>query len=273
MIKLAIAAFLISTSSFGADCNNEFHRFWPFGKSLSRNDISVNIDALLTLRATCENIDSFTSANVKGKIKDKNLKMLEIDLKGKSQQDAAISLNGSIYVMGYELKNIDIERENFIELSETPHFDFDESVTIALPVGPVVLPVDMGYTGELATSIDANLNAWTNELNVSPKVVANLYVASVLDAYVAKAKFGGELLLANEEIEISSNAMLDLGGDTTSLLVNANARHELEALRGNVFISGKLKAKEEKDFHKEIINFKGFTHSKDFYSVDKTIEL
>ena len=273
MIKLAIAALLVSTGAFGGECKNEFHRFWPFDKNLARNDISIDVDALLTLRASCDQIDAFTSAEVKGKIKDNNLKMLEMDIKAKSNQNSAMSLNGSLYIMGYELKNMDIDQKNFIELSEAPYFDFDEAINISLPIGPVEIPIDMGYTGELAAKLNANLNAWTNELSAIPSVNANLYIASVLDVQVAEAKFGGNLLLANEEIELAANASLDMDGDSTSLLINANAGHNLEALKGKVFVSGNLKLDEPKEFYKELINFDGYTHNKNFYSIDKTVEL
>ena len=199
--------------------------------------------------------------------------MLEMDIKAKSNQNSAMSLNGSIYIMGYELKNMDIDQKNFIELSEAPHYDFDEAISISLPIGPVEIPIDMGYTGELAAKLNANLNAWTNELSAIPSVNANLYIASVLDVQVAEAKFGGNLLLANEEIELAANASLDMDGDSTSLLINANAGHNLEALKGKVFVSGNLKLDEPKEFYKELINFDGYTHNKNFYSIDKTVEL
>ena len=64
-----------------------------------------------------------------------------------------------------------------------------------------------------------------------------------------------------------------MDGDSTSLLINANAGHNLEALKGKVFVSGNLKLDEPKEFYKELINFDGYTHNKNFYSIDKTVEL
>ncbi len=152
--------------------------------------------------------------------------------------------------------------------------NLDEVISeITVPVGPIEIPIDMGYTGELAARLNANLNAWTNELSATPTVNANLYIESVLDAQVAEAKFGGDLLLANEEIELATNASLDMSGDSASLAVSANAGHNLEALKGKVFVSGSLKLDEPKEFYKELINFEGYTHNKNFYSIDKTVEL
>ena len=247
--------------------------FGLFIKVLKKSNIEVNIDAMLSLRASCENIDTFTTAYVNGKLNEEKIKLLEVEAKARSNKDSAIKLSSSVYVMGYELNNTEIEEENFIEIKEKPSYDIDEQMSVSVPVGPVSIPVNFGLTGKVAARLEANLNLWTNDIKVRPALEADVYIESVLNAHVAEAKFGGELMLARENIDIFSDATVDVDGDNSQVHINAKLGHSLKALRGKVYVSGVLKTAEEKRFEKELINFEGFTHDKTFYEINKSVEL
>ena len=251
----------------------EFHRFWPFYKNLEKSNVEVTVDAMLSLRASCEQLDTYTTAYVNGKINDEKIKILEVEAKARSNQDTAVSLNSSVYVMGYELNNMEIEEDNFIELRKKPFYDFDEHMTGNVPIGPVNIPINFGLVGTVSSAISANINAWSNQLDVKPAVEADAYIESVIDAKIAEARFGGELMLAKENIDLYSDAILDIDGDNSSVDINARVGHELEALRGRVYVSGTLRAKEEKTFEKELISHEGFEHKKTFYKMNKKVDL
>ena len=74
MHRIAIAALLLSTNAMGIDCGKEFHRFWPFYKNLEKSNVEVTVDAMLSLRASCEQLDTYTTAYVNGKINDEKIK-------------------------------------------------------------------------------------------------------------------------------------------------------------------------------------------------------
>lgn len=264
------------TPAAGCTSADTLTRTDDWAKRFGDDDWNFRLNAGIKFEATCNRVMGSAEAGTDGAMFSKNFTIAKGKVLAEAVRDKHYRVDMDVLILGKKVFDYDKSQKNKYEVGDKYSKSIPIEIKAKVPVGPIRLSISGGVKGTAEFAYKFKFDGLTALGTVEPSIKADGFAEAGLNAYIAEAGAGANLLLAQVKLPLS--ALAEVKPQSGKFVAHGKLFGQLilKALDGKVYAYVKVWAPKwnnpfrMKTYRIDITDWDGFILNKTIFNIDVT---